>query len=97
MFFHKKPVHKPGCMTCHVIVAVLLLLASLVSLVGVVMAHYDPTDGTLVFGTASASLSLIAFGLTTTFFLKQLKCCMTACDVCAAPTPMIAKVMGKKK
>jgi hypothetical protein len=99
MFFHKKPPHKSGCLACHIIVTVLLFLGALASLVGVVMAHIDPVDRVLVFGTSAASLSLIAFAVTSTFCMKQLKTCMSSCDVCYPPSsaPLAKMMSGKKK
>jgi hypothetical protein len=92
MFFHKKPPHDPACLAVHVCATVLLLLTTLASLVGVVMAHYRAADNSVVFGTMTASLALIAFAVTAHFFMKQCRNCLKECDVCEVP--MIA---AKKK
>ncbi len=91
MFFFgaKKPPHQSGCLAWHIVTAFLLLLATLASFIGMVMAHYDSLRGMLVFGTPAASLSLMAFAFTLSLFMYQCKTCFAACDVCAA--------MGKKK
>ncbi len=91
MFFHKKPPHEPACLGIHIGASVLLLLSSLASLVGVIVAHYDPRDNSLVFGTVSASLALIAFAVSVSFLIKQCKSCMSSCDMCEMPA------MKKKK
>ncbi len=83
MFFSKKKnPHDTFCLVCHIIVAVMLFLASIAALLGALMAHYDPRSSTLIFGTNADSLSLIAFALTTTLWMKAVKCCMSSCDVC---------------
>ncbi len=91
MFFHKKPPHEAGCLAVHAGAVVLLLLASLASLVGLLMAHYDPRDGHLIFGTMPASLSIIAFAVSLSLLMKQCIACMTSCEVCEM------KPTGKKK
>lgn len=95
MFFHKKVPHQPGCLAFHIGASVFLLLAAIAALVGLVVAHYDPSDGSLVFGTPASSLSIVAFSITVALLMAQCKMCMTACDVCAVPMPMLA--IGKKK
>jgi hypothetical protein len=87
MFFHKKAPHHPGCLAYHIIVAIFLFLASVVSFVGVIMAHYSPVEGTLIFGTPAASLAIIAFAVCITFLTKSCKSCMSSCDACAMPAP----------
>lgn len=83
MLFSKKAPHTPACMVLHLVVAALLLLAAVAALVGVVMTHVEGGDAiTMVFGTSQGSLALIAFGLTSTFFVKQLKGCCMRCEVC---------------
>jgi hypothetical protein len=89
MFFHKKSPHTPGCLAFHIVTSVLLFLATIVSLVGLIIAHFDPKSGALVFGTMSASLSLLAFVVSLSLLLQQCKNCMSSCDVCVIP--------GKKK
>lgn len=91
MFFHKKATHQPGCMAFHIIVSIFLFLASIVSFVGVIMAHYSPVDSTLVFGTPAASLAIIAFAVSITFLTKSCKSCVSSCEACAMP------VSAKKK
>lgn len=84
MFFlsKKKNPHDMFCLVCHVIVTILLFLAAVASIVGALTAHYDLRAETLIFGTNAGSLSLIAFGLTATLFMKSLKACMSECEVC---------------
>ncbi len=81
MLFCKKSPHKPGCMIVHTILAVLLLLATLTSLIGVYKAHVL-ADG-LTFGTTTGSLSLIAFAITVVVFKKVMKSCCSKCEVCS--------------
>ena len=80
MFFHKKAPHTPGCMVVHLLVALLLFLGSVASLVGVYKSHVMPEG--LTFGTTSGSLALLAFAVTITLFLKQVKNCFMKCEVC---------------
>ena len=81
MFFNtKKAPHKPGCMALHVVVAILLGIAVLVSLVGVYKAHFL-TEG-LAIGTSVGSFSLIALSLSLMVFMKQVKACGVKCEVC---------------
>lgn len=87
MFFHKKAPHQMGCLAVHIGVAVLMLIAAIASLVGLIMAHYDPADGSLIFGTPAASLSIVAFTVTLALLMGQCRNCMSPCDVCAMPTP----------
>ena len=84
MFFSskKKNPHDTGCLVCHIVVSVLMLLATIASLIGVIMAHYDIRQGTLIFGTNAGSLSLVAFVLATTLWMKSMKSCMGSCDMC---------------
>ena len=79
MFFHKKPPHKSGCLSFHIIAIVLLFLTAVASFVGVILAHYDVTpDGpVLVFGTIPASLAIIAFGLNLALLFKMCASCMS--------------------
>lgn len=94
MFLPKKSPHRTGCLVVHIIATVLLALAFIAAVVGLVMAHVDATDGTLVFGTSPASLSILAFAVTITFLMKQFKGCMSSCDVCYPPAPVAT---SKKK
>ena len=87
MFFHKKPPHHAGCLSFHIGASVLLFLASVAALVGVFVSHYDPRDGSLVFGTSASSLSLLTFAVTVALLMAQCRSCMTACDVCNLPLP----------
>lgn len=85
MFFQKKKVpHDPTCLVVHVVVAVLLFLTTLSALCGMVLAHYDMRTGALVFGTNAGSLSLIAFAISVTLWMKSVLACMCKCDVCGA-------------
>lgn len=83
MFFFskKKNPHETACLVCHIIISVLLLLASVAALTGIVMAHQD-ARGLLLFGTNAGSLSLIAFALCVTLWMKSLKACMSSCEAC---------------
>lgn len=67
-------------MALHIIAAILMFLATVASAMGVYMAHFQP-DGTY-FGTSTTSLSLIAFAVCLTFFMKQMIACLAPCDVC---------------
>ena len=80
MFSSKKYPHTPGCMLIHVIGVLLLLAGTVASALGVYKAHVL-ADG-LVFGTSTGSLAIIAMGLSVTLLLKQIKACMTKCEVC---------------
>ena len=84
MFFlsKKKNPHDTCCMACHVIVAFLLFLASVASLVGVAMAHYNMRTGILAFGSMTGSLSLLALAACLTLWMYAMKKCMMGCDVC---------------
>ena len=91
MFFGKKKnPHDTPCMVCHLVVAVLLFLASLAALVGVIMSHYsgmllaqdNGQSSMMLFGTNAGSLSLIAFSVTTAIWVQSLKACMMGCEAC---------------
>ncbi len=98
MFFHKKAPHKPGCLAFQIGASVLLAIAAIAALVGLIVAHYDPSDGALVFGTPASSLSIVAFSITVALLMAQCKMCMTQCDVCdMSPSPMPMLSIGKKK
>ena len=90
MFFSgkKKNPHEPGCFICHIVVSILLFLATIASLMSVLMSHYNAEHDMIVFGTNATSLSLIAFALTLTLWMKAMKCCMSGCEACGT--------MGKK-
>ena len=81
-FSKKKNPHDACCMACHVIVAFLLFLASIASLVGVVMAHYSMRSGILAFGSMTGSLSLIALAVCLAIWMHAMKKCMVGCDMC---------------
>ncbi len=90
LFFHKKKTpHQGACMVLHLVVAGLLLFASIAAFVGVYKAHV--LDAGLVFGSSSGSLSLLAFAVCLTLWMQQMRNCATPCDVCVAPPT------GKKK
>ncbi len=90
LFFHKKKTPYQGaCMVLHLVVAGLLLFASIAAFVGVYKAHVL-VDG-LVFGTSGGSLSLLAFAVCLSLWMYQMKCCATPCEACVAPPT------GKKK
>ncbi len=64
-----------SCYIGHVVVVILLLIATVVAAADMVLAHV--LQGGLVFGTAGASLSVIAFVAALTVFFKKVKkmCC----------------------
>jgi hypothetical protein len=72
-------------MVCHVLVALILFLVVVASMVGVVAAHYNFMEGFVVFGTNQGALSLLALSVSLTLWMKQLKACMGACDICVMP------------
>ncbi|MSR87502.1 hypothetical protein EXS70_05045 [Candidatus Peribacteria bacterium] len=78
----KKNPHDTWCLVCHIIVTVVLLLASIVSLLGTFMAHYNTQESVLVFGSMAGSLSLIALGVCLALWMNAVKNCMSQCDVC---------------
>lgn len=88
MFSKKKNPHETCCMACHVIVSILLLLAAVAALLGVFTANYDMRSGTMLLGSNAGSLSLIAFALCVTLWMKSMKSCMSSCEACG--------VTGKK-
>lgn len=61
----------------------LLLFVCIAAFIGVFKAHILP-DG-LYFGTSTASLSLIAFAISVTLFIKQVNACATPCEACKLP------------
>lgn len=87
MFFGKKKnPHDTGCFICHVFVTILLFVATLAALMEVLSTHYAVVKGmhdpTMVFGTNAGSLSLIAFAVTITFWVKSFKACVSGCEAC---------------
>lgn len=87
MFFcKKKNPHNAGCFVCHLIVTILLFIATLTALMEVLSSHYAVLNGaraaTMVFGTNAGSLSLIAFAVTITFWAKSFKACVSGCEAC---------------
>ena len=88
LFNKKKNPHEASCFICHIIIAILLFLSTIAAVLGVIMAHYDPRQMTLVFGSNADSLSLIAFVLCVTLWMKSMKSCMSGCEACGT--------MGKK-
>ncbi len=83
----KKSQHEMGCFTCHLIVGTLLSIAAIAAVAGVVYAHLDFARQVIALGTPAGSLSLIAFAICITCWMKHLKSCMGKCEVCS---------MGKK-
>jgi hypothetical protein len=53
-----------------------------VAFVGVIMSHYDTRTGTTMFGTNAGSLSLIAFVVCISLWMKSMKACMGGCEIC---------------
>lgn len=87
MFFcKKKNPHDPGCFVCHLVVMILLFVATLAAFMEVLASHYVVLKGareaTILFGTSTGSLSLIAFAVTVTFWAKSFKACMSGCEAC---------------
>ncbi len=78
--FHKKSTHGATCLAVHVVVTVLLFVASIAALLGVYKAHMLSSGA--AFGTTSGSLSLVAFSITLSLCIYQLKCCLTKCEAC---------------
>ncbi len=82
----KQPTCSTGCMIGKWIVAILLLIVSLASLVGVYQTHVVMGAGStmaLQFGSTSGSLSIIAFAISTSVLVKKLASCMNgSCDIC---------------
>ena len=74
------------CLAFHLFVAGLLLFAAIASFIGVFKAHLQEHE--LVFGSMSDSLSLLAFAVTLTLWLWQMKNCASDCTICG---------VGKKK
>ncbi len=75
-FLHKKTSVDPTALALQIVVSALLFLASLASLIGVVLSHISLTTGTLTFGTVSDSLSLLAFAVTLTLWGHSMVCLM---------------------
>ena len=89
MFFGKKKnPHDTGCYACHIVVTLLLFLSTIAALINVLTAHYNMSQSALVFGTNADALSLIAFAVTVSLWMKSMKACMNGCEVCGT--------MGKK-
>ena len=78
--FKKKATHMGACLALHVVVAVLLFVASIAALLGVYKAHMLSSG--FVFGTTSGSLALLAFAVSLSLCMYQLKCCVTKCEAC---------------
>ncbi len=87
MFFThaKKTAMDPAALAIHIIVCALLFLCSLASLVGVVLSHVDVSTGTLSFGTAAGSLSILAFAFTVVLWGHGMK------TLLAIPEPPVKK------
>jgi len=60
------------------VVCVLMFLAMLASVAGIYETHFIGAGAT--FGTTGSSLSLIAFAITATAWLRTLSCCLGSCD-----------------
>jgi hypothetical protein len=80
MFFRKKSPHCGACLVCQVVVAILLFLASVAALVGVYKSHVLSSG--FAFGTTSGSLSLIAFAVSVTLWMSQMRNCVSKCEAC---------------
>ena len=83
MFFGKKKnPHETCCYVCHVIMTALLFLASVASLLGVVMTHYNAEESAIIFGTTQGSIALAVFAFVTASTMKSAKACMSSCEAC---------------
>ena len=78
MFFlsHKKASADPAVLALQIVVSAFLFLATLASLVGVVLAHVSLQSGTMTFGSAADSLSLLAFAVSLTLWSHSMTCLM---------------------
>ena len=66
-----------ACTTVNILLGVIAVITTLVSLVGVYMAHFLSTG--LTFGTPSASFALIALTLNLFLVKKMASCCPCEC------------------
>ena len=71
-------------MVSHLVIAALLVLASILALVGVVMTHVmrDEQGYFLEIGSSQGSLALIAFAVVITVTMKRVVACCTKCEIC---------------
>ncbi|MBU0458725.1 hypothetical protein KJ652_00245 [Patescibacteria group bacterium] len=60
------------------LVCVLMFLAMLAALAGIYETHFVGAGAT--FGTTGASLSIIAFAITSHLWVRSLSCCMGCCE-----------------
>lgn len=85
MLFHKNaPTHRGACLVLHLLAAGLLLFVTLLSFMGLFLAHVDAQG--LAFGTTAGSLSILAFSVSLMLFLHHLRSCMAPCEMCAVIT-----------
>lgn len=83
MFFSKKKnSHETACFISHVAVSLALLFATVMALANMLAAHYSAELGMWVFGTNAGPLSIIAFVIALTFFVKAMTACVGACELC---------------
>ncbi len=80
---HKKASADPAVLALQIVVSAFLFLATLASLVGVVLAHVSVQTGTLTFGSSADSLSLLAFAVSLVLWSHSMSCLMTP----EVPTP----------
>ncbi|OGJ56278.1 hypothetical protein A3D88_01295 [Candidatus Peribacteria bacterium RIFCSPHIGHO2_02_FULL_52_16] len=78
--FKKKSPHVGVCLALHVVLAILLFVASVAAVIGAYKAHVLSSG--LVFGTTSGSMSLLALAVASHFWMKHMKCCVTKCEAC---------------
>ena len=78
----KKNTHETTCFVCHVIVSLLLLAVSAAALANVLASHYSIERAMFVFGTNAGPLSLIAFSISISLWMKSIIACMSGCAAC---------------
>ncbi len=70
-----------GCMVTNWVVTLLLFVTSIASALGAYMAHFPTEEGMVVptFGTTTGSLSILAFAVSISLWIKHMKgCCPCA-------------------
>lgn len=81
MLFKKKSPHTGACLACNMLVLVLLTLASLAAFLGVLKSHMPSTG--FVFGSMTGSLAIMAFVISVSLTVHQLKYCAGGkCEMC---------------
>ncbi len=70
----KKSSADPASLAMQIVVSALLFLASLASLVGLVLSHVNLDRGTLTFGSSGGSLAILAFAVTVSLWSHSMMC-----------------------